>query len=253
MSKKYLYLALYVGFTCFTACKTAKPATAHRSRQPRFLDDIYMDKHNKNSATSDAINKSRIPEKSSGGHAFGKSEYAYTPKKKTNTKTNEEHYKNKDAGNGVAYNPYFSLTDPEKIKNKYAMMLNVNQEDIEHTLLYQFIDEWYGVCYRSGGCDKSGIDCSGFVQQLYNKVFGIDLPRTSREQFDYSDRIKKVDKADEGDLIFFKVHSKRITHVGVYLMNNYFVHASTSQGIMISSLNEEYWHKYYAGAGKVKR
>ena len=57
----------------------------------------------------------------------------------------------------------------------------------------------------------------------------------------------------EGDLVFFRVNSKQVSHVGIYLMNNYFVHASTSKGVMISNLNEEYWQKYFEGIGRIPR
>ena len=102
-----------------------------------------------------------------------------------------------------------------------------------------------------GGCDASGIDCSGFAQKLYADVYGIDLLRTSAEQFHDCKRIKNTRDAQEGDLIFFIIRGKRISHVGVYLANNFFVHASTSSGVMISNLNEEYWRKHYAGCGRV--
>jgi lipoprotein Spr len=60
-----------------------------------------------------------------------------------------------------------------------------------------------------------------------------------------------ADSLKEGDLVFFKTRGRSISHVGIYLMNNFFVHASSSQGVIISSLNDEYWSRKYAGAGKV--
>lgn len=136
--------------------------------------------------------------------------------------------------------------------SKYAGMLGVPTKRLTNYNLYQFIDDWYGVSYRRGGCDKDGIDCSAFAQKLYEEVFGINLVRTSIEQFN-SCRLKTdIDDLEEGDLVFFRINGKRISHVGVYLMNNYFVHAS-SNGVMISSLAESYWQRCFAGGGSVPK
>ena len=135
---------------------------------------------------------------------------------------------------------------------KYAEMLQVMPEAICNFSLYGFIEDWYGVRYRMGGNDKSGIDCSAFVQRLYENVFCTNLVRTALEQFHMCRFVLSQDSLEEGDLVFFHTRGKkRVTHVGIYLMNNFFVHASSSQGVMISSLNEDYWSRYYAGAGKV--
>ncbi len=132
---------------------------------------------------------------------------------------------------------------------KYSGMLCSIPQALTNLALYKFIDEWYGVDYRMGGNDKDGIDCSAFVQRLYQEVFGLSLVRTAIDQFNYVTIIQDFDKLKEGDLVFFHVHSKHITHVGIYLMNQFFVHASSSQGVVISSLNDSYWRKYFAGAG----
>jgi cell wall-associated NlpC family hydrolase len=97
------------------------------------------------------------------------------------------------------------------------------------------------------------MDCSGFARKLYSDVYGIELTRTAQEQYKNSSRQKKRDNAEEGDLVFFKQRGKRITHVGVYLGNDYFVHSSTSQGVVISSLKEDYWRAHYVGMGKVSK
>lgn len=143
---------------------------------------------------------------------------------------------------------------------KYADAIGVSPKVISNPSLYSFIEEWYGVRYLYGGTDKSGIDCSAFVQQLYQNVFGIDLVRTAFEQFNECTLTHNPDSIAEGDLVFFytitrsrksKRIRKRISHVGIYLANSYFVHASSSCGVMISSLNEDYWAHKFAGAGQV--
>jgi cell wall-associated NlpC family hydrolase len=136
---------------------------------------------------------------------------------------------------------------------KYADMLRVPARALTNVPLYNFIDEWYGVRYRLGGNDKDGIDCSAFVQRLYQSVFGTDVLRTAFEQFNTCSMVWNPEKLHEGDLVFFRTHGKRITHVGVYLANNFFVHASSTRGVAISNLNEAYWSKYYAGAGEVPK
>lgn len=136
---------------------------------------------------------------------------------------------------------------------KYANMLGVLPQVITNDLLYSFIDEWYGTRYRLGGTDQNGIDCSAFVQRLYARVFNVSLFRTAAEQFSICHSIWNKEELKEGDLVFFNIRTKRISHVGIYLMNDYFVHSSVSQGVMISKLSDAYWRKYYAGAGRVPK
>ena len=132
---------------------------------------------------------------------------------------------------------------------KYAILLNVPIEELSNLKLYSFIHEWYGTPYKYGGSSKKGIDCSAFTLFLYDEVYNIKIPRTSRDQFAH---LKKINRSEllEGDLVFFK-EKTRITHVGVYLGNNKFAHASTSQGVMISDLDQLYFSRRYAGAGRL--
>lgn len=137
------------------------------------------------------------------------------------------------------------------LQAKYSSLLDVLPRAIKNIPIYSFINDWYGVRYRLGGNDKEGIDCSAFVQRFYEDVFGMNLVRTAFQQFNQSNLLWDNEDLKEGDLVFFRVRSKRISHVGVYLMNNFFVHASSSQGVMISSLNDKYWQKYFACGGRV--
>lgn len=146
-----------------------------------------------------------------------------------------------------------SLTNSmmEWVKDKYSCMIDVLPNQISNVMLYRFIDEWYGVKYRMGGTSKKGIDCSAFVQSLYKYVFGLDLVRTAWSQFQTAEYIKDPADLREGDLVFFKVKSSKISHVGVYLRNNFFVHSASSKGVSIAKLTSEYWSKYFAGGGRV--
>jgi lipoprotein Spr len=138
------------------------------------------------------------------------------------------------------------------LENKYAQILGVSPAAITNTTLYDFIDDWWGTPYKYGGNSRDGIDCSAFVQQLYNDVYNINLARTSLELYHKVVVITKK-HLQEGDLIFFRTtRRKRVTHVGVYLQNNKFVQASASSGVTISDLSDTYWQAHYAGAGRVK-
>lgn len=140
---------------------------------------------------------------------------------------------------------------PDELLQKYAMMLGLVPKEMSNYILYNFIEEWYGVRYRYGGTGKDGIDCSAFAQELYKNVFSTELVRTARQQFSSCKAVMDTNNLNEGDLVFFRTRGRSISHVGIYLANDYFVHASSSQGVMISNLNNSYWSKRYAGAGKV--
>ena len=132
---------------------------------------------------------------------------------------------------------------------KYAIRLDVPVEQLQNKSLYSLIDNWWGTPYRLGGTTQHGIDCSAFVQTLMLGVFSMQLPRTAREQKQLAAWIPTTDLR-EGDLVFFNTRGG-VSHVGVYLHNNKFVHASTSGGVMISDLNETYWSRKFLGAGRV--
>ncbi len=120
--------------------------------------------------------------------------------------------------------------------------------------LYEEIKNWIGVPYRYGGNTSKGVDCSGFVVNVYKNVYGIKLQRSSELIYKKNcDKIKKS-KLQEGDLVFFKTgKKKRINHVGIYLKNGKFVHTSTSRGVIISSLDEDYYRKNFMQAGRVRK
>ncbi|MHB8403786.1 MAG: C40 family peptidase [Bacteroidia bacterium] len=114
-----------------------------------------------------------------------------------------------------------------------------------------FVADWYATPYKYGGIDKNGIDCSRFSARLYAEVYqkNISYPANAIEQQTIN---VKTENAQEGDLIFFKINGDRVSHVGVYLGDNKFVHASTKRGVIISDLNEAYYKKYYYKTGRLK-
>jgi hypothetical protein len=109
--------------------------------------------------------------------------------------------------------------------------------------------KWIGTPYRYGGCDRDGTDCSGFVMSVYKNVCGIKLPRSSSEQRSYCMEVSR-NKTSVGDLVFFGSTSK-VSHVGLYIGNGEMIHASTSRGVMVSSIDNGYWLDHYCGAGHV--
>ena len=136
------------------------------------------------------------------------------------------------------------------IQKKYAEKMDVDPSEVDNEGLYNFINEWYGVRYVYGGTTKRGVDCSSFVQKLMNAAFNVNLDRTAASQF-VSTKTLQREELKEGDLVFFKIKVSRISHVGVYLKNNCFVHAASSKGVMISNLNSTYWSRYFAGGGRI--
>ena len=138
------------------------------------------------------------------------------------------------------------------LQMKYAALLNTDVSQIQNKKLFEYIDEWYGTRYCMGGTTKNCIDCSAFVQSLIGAIYGITVPRTAITQYKSSKRISTTE-LKEGDLLFF--HTRRnhglVTHVGIYLQNNKFVHASSSGGVTISDMYEPYYVQHLIAAGRI--
>lgn len=148
-----------------------------------------------------------------------------------------------------------TTTSKKKVVNtpanltEISKLLNVNESQLKNKSLYHFIVDWYGTPYKFGGNNQNGIDCSGFTNILFNEIYNIQLPRISR---DIAEKVKRKYTKDlkEGDLVFFSFgNSGVVNHVGVYLHNNHFVHASTSRGVIISNLSEPYYGDFLVKCG----
>lgn len=133
---------------------------------------------------------------------------------------------------------------------EYARLLEVGHQALKNEELYFFVDRWQGVPYRYGGEDRNGVDCSGFAGKLYSEVYGRQIPRTTSQ---LAQATKKVPQASlrEGDLVFFNIQGKKDSHVGVYLQNHRFVHASTSKGVVISDLRNPYYRQHFSKGGRI--
>jgi lipoprotein Spr len=134
---------------------------------------------------------------------------------------------------------------------KYAQLLGTEPDQVETTELLKSADQWYGTRYRMGGTSKSGIDCSAFVQAVYLSAYAMMIPRTAFEQYRVANRISAVEMK-EGDLVFFNT-TGGVSHVGIYLRNNKFIHASSSKGVTVSDLFDPYYLKRFLGVGRIEK
>lgn len=135
---------------------------------------------------------------------------------------------------------------------KYAIMTGIAVEELSNLKLLQSIEDWYGTRYCMGGTTERCIDCSAFTLTLMKDAYDLSLPRIAQDQYYATSRVSLFD-LQQGDLVFFHTTGRYVSHVGLYIGNNKFVHASTSKGVMISDLNDNYWSGRYVGAGRVKK
>ncbi len=212
------------------SCSSLKPLSGNDSKQvinsskkdPKFLDDISTSKPN---------NTQRIT-------------YIKTVAQKKPDASNIQTIKESAP---VPLSP--EIENAKSLQFKYAVLMNTDVEAIQNFSLYESIDEWYGTRYRMGGTTKKGIDCSAFVQNVFIAAFGLAVPRTAREQYRVAQHISRTE-LQEGDLLFFNTRGG-VSHVGIYLKNNKFVHASSSHGVMISDMYEDYYLRRFIGGGRI--
>jgi hypothetical protein len=209
--KNLFFAAAVIGVFLLASLNATAQVT---SKQLKFIDNIEI-----------------IPGSSSGENL-----------NKTENKPSEKIIRETD--NALAEN---SIEKCSGLQFKYALMLDTSVEAISNLKLYNFIDGWMDTRYRYGGTSRDGIDCSAFADTLMSNVYNLNLPRTANEQYDVCKKISR-DNLMEGDLVFFNTRGG-VSHVGVYLGNGYFVHSSI-RGVMISSLNEDYYNRKYIGGGR---
>lgn len=187
-------------------------------------------------------------DRSIGGYKSAPSEPASTARADSGTKTN------KSAAKAPTREPANKQTSAGATKQ--AATTKMAQESSTRkttgTSLEQLAKSWIGTPYVYGGSSKSGTDCSGYVMQIYKSHYGISLPHNAGQMYDDS-RGSSVSRGSlqEGDLVFFGSFWK-IDHVGIYLSGDRFTHASSSKGVIISPMSDNYWRPKYQGARRFK-
>jgi lipoprotein Spr len=140
-------------------------------------------------------------------------------------------------------------------KEALSSQFGVKVDSDDNLHLYTYLAGWLGVPYRYGGNNRTGVDCSGLVLNAYQQVYSKKLYRSASEMLYGNCRKIHRGKLREGDLVFFRVGKGRkrtVNHVGIYLKENRFIHASTSAGVIVSSLDEPYYRKTWVAAGRVR-
>lgn len=148
------------------------------------------------------------------------------------------------------------IEEGKKSEEKYFSSFNKIDMDtsisIKDKLMMKII-ELRDAPYKFGGNTKEGIDCSAFTRLVFSSTFDFELPRSAREQYQIGDKIVSLDSLEIGDLVFFNTSRRRKPgHVGIYLGENLFVHASSSLGVTISSMDEKYYAKRYMSSRRIK-
>lgn len=217
----YIVVLLSVLTSCISTRKAypgseSAPPPKQLPRDPKFIENISIKPFEQNETNIPATNKPLVES------------HKHVP--------------------GMAYSTYIENCNP--LQFKYAILMEEPVETVTNERLIDFLENWYGTPYKYGGENSTGIDCSAFSSLLMDSVFGIALPRTCRSQYEMGIKVKK-DQLQQGDLVFFNT-TGGISHVGVYLANNKFVHAGTSNGVSISDLDDMYYKKRFIGASRVK-
>jgi hypothetical protein len=162
---------------------------------------------------------------------------------------NTPNYLTEDWQQPVSYSP--KPLDPILVREDRGFANNISDSKTSKRLINS-VYSWLGTPHCDGGNTKSGTDCSGFVQAVAKETYGIQLRRNAAEIYEYNTVSINRRNLQEGDLVFFSTDGSHISHVGIYLKNNAFAHASTSKGVTISSLNEPYYLKTFYRAGRMK-
>ena len=150
-------------------------------------------------------------------------------------------YYNRNAGAYIMPDPSQTPTPivPAALKGR-----SIGNESLRKTA-----DAYLGVPYSFGGQSRSGMDCSGFIRQVFAEVYGVDLPHNASALYDRGEPVERADLRT-GDLVFFK-NLGFVDHAGIYIGKGYFIHSATSVGVAYSALDAPYFGEHYAGARRL--
>lgn len=139
-------------------------------------------------------------------------------------------------------------TESNRGMSEIERKLGIRLPESANKAYFDEVARWIGTPYRYGGSDQRGTDCSGFVMVVYQRVFQIKLDHQSGKQKEKSKPVQ-ANRLKEGDLYFFKPDGKKVSHVGMHLVDDFFVHASTKKGVVVSKLSEPYYANSFDGFG----
>jgi hypothetical protein len=143
-----------------------------------------------------------------------------------------------------------SLIEQSNLDLLSNIVSEYKSSNVDRDVVMMKIIELMNTPYRWGGTSTSGIDCSAFVMTVYRYALGIELPRTSIMQSTVGEEVSRED-LEFGDLVFFNTIGRRISHVGIYLGETMFAHSSSSGGVKVSSLSEDYYNARYVTARRI--
>lgn len=149
----------------------------------------------------------------------------------------------KDTTGEIEYGKLVESTMPNsQVVLQKLSRIKSSENELQRKLLKSYAN-WKGTKYQLGGDSKEGIDCSGLTRRIYREVYGIELPRRTYEQVKIGSRIER-DNLKPGDIVYFKPEGTG-SHTAVYLGETLFINASTAKGVVISTLENTYWNKYF--------
>lgn len=149
----------------------------------------------------------------------------------------------KDTSGEIEYGKLVESTMPNsQVVLQKLSRIRKSENELQRKLLKSYAN-WKGTKYQLGGDSKEGIDCSGLTRRIYREVYGIELPRRTYEQVKIGMRIERQN-LKPGDIVYFKPEGTG-SHTAVYLGETLFINASTAKGVVISTLENTYWNKYF--------
>ncbi len=147
-------------------------------------------------------------------------------------------------------NEKLTVIDPDTLGHiYYSKIFDIPIDSSANIKLFQTVENWIGTPYKLGGSSHWGIDCSQFAKKVYFSLSNSFIGQTCRE---IKTRVLSLSQIQlkPGDFVFFKIHGPSVSHMGVYLGNNKFVHSSSSKGVMISDLTSPYFQKRFISGGR---
>lgn len=139
----------------------------------------------------------------------------------------------------------------DSLYHRFFSVQGIEIDSTDNDSLFRFIYDKFGTPYKYGDTSRFGMDCSAFVDLVYLKVYNKILPRNSAKIYQLNCLPLPKDSLQQGDLVFFNIKTTGISHLGIYLKDDIFIHSSSTYGVRFSRLKESYYLKYFYAAGRV--